>query len=100
MRRAYEAGRVSVDTCNHIGWTTQWVWVSVGLGRREQIRTCQLFMYFYYPVVGVLLLSGLIMLTKRRLTRGAPRGLSTVSGEDSDKDKLTVIIQSLLDQVM
>ena len=33
MRRDYKAGRVSVDTCNHIGWTTQWVWVSVGLGR-------------------------------------------------------------------
>merc|ERR550532_505050 len=71
MRRDYKAGRVSVDTCNHIGWTTQWVWVSVGL------------------VAGVILLSILIMFTKRRLTRGTPRRLDSVSGEDNDKDKLT-----------
>ena len=73
MRRDYEAGRVSVDTCNHIGWTTQWVWVSVGL------------------VAGVFLLAVLIMFIKRRLTRGAPRQLDSVSVELSDKEKLKVI---------
>ena len=89
MRREYEAGRVSVDTCNHIGWTTQWVWVSVGLGRRAEL-TAQ-FVLILFPVVGTLLLSSLIMLTKRRLTRGSPRRLATVSGEDNDRDRLTVI---------
>ena len=74
MRRDYEAGRVSVDTCNHIGWTTQWVWVSVGL------------------VVGVLLLALIIMFTKRRLTRRTPKTLVSVSVEDNDKEKLKVII--------
>ena len=74
MRRDYEAGRVSVDTCNHIGWTTQWVWVSVGL------------------VVGVLLLAMIIMFTKRRLTRRTPKTLDSVSVEDNDKEKLKVII--------
>ena len=74
MRRDYEAGRVSVDTCNHIGWTTQWVWVSVGL------------------VVGVLLLALIIMFTKRRLTRRTPKTLDSVSVEDNDKEKLKVII--------
>ena len=74
MRRDYEAGRVSVDTCNHIGWTTQWVWVSVGL------------------VVGVLLLAMIIMFTKRRLTRRTPKTLVSVSVEDNDKEKLKVII--------
>ena len=73
-RRDYEAGRVSVDTCNHIGWTTQWVWVSVGL------------------VVGVLLLAMIIMFTKRRLTRRTPKTLVSVSVEDNDKEKLKVII--------
>ena len=43
MRREYEAGRVSVDTCNHIGWTTQWVWVSVGLGRTGLSSLVSLF---------------------------------------------------------
>ena len=74
MRRDYEAGRVSVDTCNHIGWTTQWVWVSVGL------------------VVGALLLAMIIMFTKRRLTRRTPKRLDSVSVEDNDKEKLKVII--------
>ena len=74
MRKDYEAGRVSVDTCNHIGWATQWVWVSVGL------------------VAGVLILAILIMFIKRRLTRGTPRKLDSVSVEVSDKEKLKVII--------
>jgi len=64
FRKEFSAGRMSVDTCNDIGWTTQWVWVSVGL------------------VVAVVLLSLLIMFTKRRLRRGGARQLDDYEKED------------------
>jgi len=65
FRAEYDAGRVSVDTCNDIGWTTQWIWISVGL------------------VVSVFSLSVMIMLTKRWLTR---RGVAPLHTEDDDHD--------------
>ena len=32
LKTSYEAKRVTVDSCNEISWSTEWVWISVGLG--------------------------------------------------------------------
>ena len=31
MRKAYSASRVEVDSCTAINWTTEWLWVAIGL---------------------------------------------------------------------
>lgn len=70
LQREYDAGRVSVDKCSDIGWTTQWIWVSVGL------------------VLGVVLLSLVIMLTKRKLIRGGSKIRDSLNNDqDNDEDK-------------
>ena len=32
LKKEYGAKQVSVDNCNDIGWSTEWIWISVGLG--------------------------------------------------------------------
>ena len=32
LKKEYGAKQVSVDNCNDIGWRTEWIWISVGLG--------------------------------------------------------------------
>ena len=32
LKKEYDAKQVSVDNCNDIGWRTEWIWISVGLG--------------------------------------------------------------------
>lgn len=77
FRREYDAGRMSVDTCNDIGWTTQWVWISVGLG---SISVIIIFLDMIMTVLAVLLLFVVIMLTKRGLRR---RGTAPVPTEET-----------------
>ena len=48
MKTVYSASRVDIDSCTDITWTTEWVWVAVGL------------------VVGVLCLAGAIMFIKKQ----------------------------------
>merc|ERR1719334_854033 len=31
MKTAYSAGRVDIDSCTEITWTTEWLWVAIGL---------------------------------------------------------------------
>ena len=35
LKKEYDAKQVSVDNCNDIGWRTEWIWISVGLGEQE-----------------------------------------------------------------
>ena len=32
FKKEFEAKRVAVDNCNAITWSTDWVWLSIGLG--------------------------------------------------------------------
>ena len=38
LKKEYGAKQVSVDNCNDIGWRTEWIWISVGLGERYIIH--------------------------------------------------------------
>jgi len=55
MKKKYKAKRVDIDSCTEINWTTEWLWVAIGL------------------VVGAVLLSGAIVFIKKqggRLRKG------------------------------
>ena len=32
LKNEFDAKRVAVDNCNAITWSTDWVWLSIGLG--------------------------------------------------------------------
>ena len=39
LEKEYNVKRISVDNCNEITWSTEWVWVAVGLGCNELVKT-------------------------------------------------------------
>lgn len=67
FKKEFEAKRVAVDNCNAITWSTDWVWLSIGL------------------VGGVLLLTVSIMVGKR-CGRGFRSGSTPVSSEEMYED--------------
>lgn len=68
LKTSYEAKRVTIDICNEISWSTEWVWISVGL------------------VGGVVLLSLTIMALKRMNFKSGPRDKSDSSSLDEEKE--------------
>jgi len=71
MKTVYSASRVDIDSCTDITWTTEWVWVAVGL------------------VVGVLCLAGAIMFIKKqgRYKRGHMDDMAPIM--ESEKKPIT-----------
>ena len=51
LEKEYNVKRISVDNCNEITWSTEWVWVAVGLGCNELVKTIFLNTFDFQLVV-------------------------------------------------
>ena len=74
MKKTYSASRVDVDSCTAINWTTEWLWVAIGL------------------VVGVLFLAVAIMVIKKqggRMRKGDMDDTAPIMGMEQEKQMTT-----------
>ena len=70
MKKAYSASRVDIDSCTAVNWTTEWLWVAIGL------------------VVGVVFLAVAIMFIKKqagRMRSSDTDDTSPIMGMEQDK---------------